>query len=94
MSSNTQMTTYRYWVCGRIDPRYDMALKGVFHAESIDDHGHATGRTLCGLPARPRETATTIWWLEDRGRLAPSCKSCRRAMGEEVGKWEKSLDYL
>jgi hypothetical protein len=85
--------TYRHWVCGKIDPRYDMALHGVSHAEA-DRCGH----TLCGLQARTRETATTIWYVSEYGRETssptPSCKKCRKALGDTVNRWERSVEML
>ena len=72
---------YQFWVCGKIDPRYDEALYGVYHAV-VEGESH----TLCGQRAVVRETKTTLWWLGDYGRTSrtaegASCNRCRKAAG-------------
>jgi len=88
-----ERTTYRHWVCGKIDERYDRAMEGVYHAEA-----ERSGRTLCGLDARARETATTIWYVADYGRETcrpePTCKRCRKALGETANRFESSVELL
>ena len=87
-------TRFVFWVCGQIDPRYDECLYGTFHAEREGE-----GITLCGQPARERQTASTKWWRDGYGSTSDSaegasCKACRRAAGLETHKWDKSLMML
>ena len=77
---------YSLVICGRKDDGKGICLYGTFHAAR-------DGRTLCGQAAHEHETRTTYWYAA-RGHGEPTCKCCRKALGLQTSKFDRSLAML